>query len=313
MTNLSAVVVGCHWRERRSELGFVVRSIAGAASRCGPVAVLVPGDPTPTADGAFDLQGMGPEERLQWPHGVPVDTTVIADDVTAGLASLLTRTAPRSVRFLAEADGAPQPEWRKIQLVGGDDPLHVHVPVNRLAERHRHHGFGFTDYLLVLSDREGENEDPPPAAAWVSAGFNDAEVIVVENAVASAWKGRSLRGKVTVDTRMDFWRLLAHANVCIDLAPGPYIARECIEALRFGTPIIVPDEPSPGAQHARASGGATFRDPSELLGAIEPFRQVSHRVAVGKAAHVYANTTYGDPASLVRRLRTLLAPHRPVQ
>ena len=170
--------------------------------------------------------------------------------------------------------GTEQPTWRPLPLVGGPDPVGVHVPVNRLAEQYRHHGFGFTDYPLVLSDRTGaEREEPPPAAAWISAAFIEADVVVVEDAVAWAWKGRALRGKVSVDTRMDLWRLLAHANVCIDLAPGPYIARECIEALRFGTPIIVPDRPGPGAVHARASGGATFRDASELLEAAASLRE----------------------------------------
>ena len=38
-----AVVVASHWLDRQSELAFVTRSIAGAATRCGPVSVLVPG------------------------------------------------------------------------------------------------------------------------------------------------------------------------------------------------------------------------------------------------------------------------------
>ena len=129
--------------------------------------------------------------------------------------------------------------------------------------------------------------------------------------MASAWKGRALRGKVSVDTRMDLWRLLAHANVCIDLAPGPHIARECIEALRFGTPIIVPDRPGPGAVHARASGGATFRDESELLEAVEAFRSEAHRAEAATLARRYADAHYGDPAALVRRLRELLGRRAP--
>ena len=189
----------------------------------------------------------------------------------------------------------------------------VHVPVNRLAERHRHHGFGFTDYLLVLSDRTGDHRVPPPAAAWLSAAFNDADVVVVEDAVASAWKGRALRGKVYVDTRMDLWRLLAHANVCIDLAPGPHVARECIEAMRFGTPIIVPDDPGPGTAHARASGGATFHDESELLEGVAAFRSEPHRAEAATLARQYADAHYGDPAALVRRLRELLGRQRQVR
>ena len=309
-----AVVVGCRWLDRPTELAFVSRSIAGAASRCGTVAVLVPGDlGWREADGAFDLDAMGVPGALRWPVAVPTDATVIVDELTPDVAALLARIEPAAVLFLSTTDATTHPAWRHLRLVGGDDPMGVHVPVNRLAERHRHHGFGFTDYLLVLSDRTGDHPEPPPAAAWVSAAFNDADVVVVEDAVASAWKGRALRGKVSVDTRMDLWRLLAHANVCIDLAPGAHIARECIEALRFGTPIIVPDDPFPGAAHARASGGAIFRDESELLQAVAAFQSEAHRAEAATLARQYADAHYGDPAALVRRLRELLGRQRQIR
>ena len=307
MSPPAAIVVGCRWLDRRSELAFVTRSIAGAASRCGLVVVLVPEDPErPEGDGAFDLQGMGPIEALRWPATLQADTTVIVDDLTPEIATLLGQVKPATALYLSPTDGAPVGAWRELPLVGSGHPVDVHVPVNRLAERHRHHGFGFTDYLLVLSDRTGDHAQPPPAAAWLSAAFMDADVVVVEEAVASAWKGRALRGKVSVDTRMDLWRLLAHANVCIDLAPGPLIARECIEALRFGTPIIVPDGSGPGAVHARAVGQGTFRDELGLLEATATFRDPSRRAEAATAARRYADASYGDPAGLVGRLGEML-------
>jgi hypothetical protein len=314
VSNPAAVVVGCHWFDRQSELAFVTRSIAGAASRRYPVAVLVPqAAGRELGDGAFDLQDIGLPGALVWPGALSAEIPVIVDDLTSEIASLLSRTGPHSVHYLSGEEGQILPSWQPLTLVGGDHPLGVHVPVNRLAERHRHHGFGFTDYLLVLSDRAGAHVEPPPAAAWLSAGFNGADVVVLEDAVASAWRGRALRGKVTVDTRMDLWRLLAHASVCVDLAPGPQIARECIEAMRFGTPIIVPDLPGPGAVHARASGGATFCDASELLDAAASLQDPPRRTEAGAAARRYADAHYGDPASLVRRLGDLLGPPSPAR
>jgi hypothetical protein len=303
----AAVVLGGHWLDRASELAFVTRSIAGAATRCGPVSVLVPGEPDRREpDGAFDLEGMGMPGALQWPEGLDRDTTVIVDDLTREVAALLARTGPRAVLFLAGPDTELLPAGQRVDLVGGDEPLGVHVPVNRLAEQHRHHGFGFTGYLLVLSNRTGSQGEPPPAADWLGSAFHDADVVVVEDAVAWAWKGRTLRGSVSVDTRMDLWRLLAHANVCVDLAPGPYIARECIEALRFGTPIIVPQSSGPGAEHARSGGGATFLDESDLVEAAATYRSETRRAQASASARRYADRHYGDPAALVRRLGELL-------
>ena len=77
--------------------------------------------------------------------------------------------------------------------------------------------------------------------------------------------------------------------------------------MRFGTPIIVPDGGGPGPLHARATGGATFRDASELLHATATFRE---RGAPGggreRPLARYADGHYGDPEALVERLGELL-------
>jgi len=237
---------------------------------------------------------------------------VIVDELTPELAGLLSRVSPNAVLFLTSSADAPDPAWRRLHPVRTEDrgplcPIDVYVPVNPLAELHRHHGFGFTDYTLVLSDRTGPHEAPPPPVAWLSAAFHGAYVVVVEDAVASAWKGRVLRGAASVDARMDLWRLLAHANVCVDLAPGRHIARECIEALRFGTPIIVPEGSGPGAAHALASGGAVFGDELELLHGVAAFENTAHRSQASAHGRSYADTRYGDPGALVTRLHSLLA------
>jgi len=259
------------------------------------------------ADGLFDLRGVGVPGSLRWPDGLPTDTTIIVDELTADVASLLTETSDAPVFYLSDSHGPSAAGWQSLRLVGGEEPVGVHVPVTRLAAQHRHHGFGFTNYVLVLSDRTGDQSlAPPPAAAWVSAAFPEADVVVVEDAVAWAWKARALRGKVPVDTRMDLWRLLAHANVCIDLAPGPTIARECIEALRFGTPIIVPDWAGAASVHAQESGGSIFGDPDDLLTAMGRMRDEAHRSKVSEAGRRYAEDRFGDPAALVARVRALL-------
>jgi hypothetical protein len=304
-----AVVVGGHWREGECELAFATRSLAGAASRSGPVTILVPGEPPLVeADGLFDLRGVGVSGSLRWPDGIPPDTAIIVDELTADVAHLLTATRGAAPIFYLSGSHEPSASgWRSLRLVGGEEPVGVHVPVNQLAAQHRHHGFGFTDYVLVLSDRTGDQEvAPPPAAAWVSAAFPEADVVVVEAAVAWAWKGRALRGKVSVDTRMDLWRLLAHANVCIDLAPGTTIARECIEALRFGTPIIVPDRAGAASVHADESGGSIFGDPDDLLTAVGRMRDEADRSRVSDAGLRYSESRFGDPAALVARVRALL-------
>ena len=264
------------------------------------------------ADGAFDLVSIGEVGELRWPETLASDHTAVVDELTPDLASLLASVDPRSVLYLSSSVDDHNPAWRQLRTVStevGSRTLSItpYVPVNPLATLHRHHGFGFTGYQLILSGRSAAIQTtPPPAAAWISAAFHDAYVIVVENAVAAAWKGRVLRGTASVDTRMDLWRLIAHANVCVDLDPGPQIARECIESLRFGTPIVVPEHSGPAAVHAREGGGLTFSDPGELIAAVRSMQTEAHRSAVSEAGRRYADSRYGNPVAIVTQVRALL-------
>jgi hypothetical protein len=105
---------------------------------------------------------------------------------------------------------------------------------------------------------------------------------------------------------MDLWRLMAHASVCVDLDPGPLIARECIEALRLGTPIVVPETAGSAATHARASGGATFVDPAELIAAVGTLSSSASRASASDSGRRYADAAFGDPDTLVGQLKALL-------
>jgi hypothetical protein len=302
------VVLSRYWHRRSSELAYVIRTIAGAASRLGPVWVLVPNPSgTSEADGAFDLLGMGDGGRYDWPENVPQGATIVVDDLTPDVRELASRVDPRACFAVGSFDDRLSRPWSPIPLVPGAGLPFVglHVPVHPMAAAHRHGGFGFTGYVLVLSDRAEPAETPPSAAAWLTAAYDDAYVVVVEGAVASAWKGGSLRGSVHVDTRMDLWRLAAHASVCVDLASGRYVARECLEALRFGTPIMVPSDSGAGAVHAAASGGCAYRDSGELVARAAPFLAAGSRARASASALRYVEAHYADPDAFVTRLGAL--------
>jgi hypothetical protein len=287
----------------------MARCIAGAASRLGAVAVLAPGPSgSPIPDGLFDVQGIGADHALRWPDEVPVDALVIVDDLTDAVADLLVRVGVPAASYLTPPKADRRSKWQWLP-VGADDRTPVlspYIPVSEMAARNRHHGFGFTGYQLVLAGSSVSRDDPPAPAAWLSAAFHDCYVVVVSGAVASAWQGRSLRGRVSVDSRMDLWRLVAHAAVCVDLDPGPLIARECIEALRLGTPIVVPETAEPAAVHAREGGGATFTDPAELIAAVGAFSSGPLRAVASDAGRRYADAAFGEPERLVGQIRALL-------
>ena len=309
MSAPTTIVVGRHWHEDQSEIAFVTRSLAGALSRISDITVLAPGPRGARhPDGAFDVIGMGEEATDDVPHDLPGGCRVFVDDASAELFPLLSRLTPAAVWYVTMSDPATELGWRRLGLVGEHAaPGGTYVRVNPAAEQQRHHGFGFTGYLLVLSDGVSGTAAPPAAAAWLSAAFPQRDVLVVGAGIASAWRGRSLRGTASVDTRMDLWRLLAHADLCIDLDPGRFIARECVEALRFGTPIIVPSGCGPAAVHAQASGGFTFAGPRDLIAAVAALQPQEARAAASAAGRRYADSHHGDPGTLVTSLRSLVS------
>jgi hypothetical protein len=308
------VVIGGHWQEEHSEIAFVIRSLAGAASRWSNTSVFTTHPDAPRADGAFDVRHLHLPEEHHWPEQIGSDCAVFVDEMTAEVATLLSKVGPRQVHYLVAPDETADPSWHPFLL---QDPIEapepfvkLYVPVNRHATLHRHNGFGFTGYHLVLSGRTGSHEDPPPEVAWLTAGLHDCHIIVVEDGVAYAWKGRALRGTASVDSRMDLWRLVAHACVCVDLSPGRLIGRECIEAMRFGTPLIVPADSGPGAALASAGRGATFADPGELLEAASYFRREDFQSDAAGAARQYADSNHGSPQAFVESLQDLIRTPR---
>ena len=236
--------------------------------------------------------------------------TVIVDELIPEIAALLTGGHAGSVFYVARGGSRLEPTWRQLPLterVGSTEPfVKLSIPLNPLAQKHRHNGFGFVGYHLVLSGRHGPHAAPPAAASWLTAAFHDQYVVVVEDGMASAWRGRALRGRVHVDSRMDLWRLIAHAAVCIDLDPGNLIARECIEALRFGTPIMVPVRSGPATVHAAAGRGFVFEDPEELVHAVAALDDEPVRRATSTRGRDYATENYSNPGDFADSLKKVL-------
>lgn len=293
------------------------------------------------ADGAFDLLPVGaPPGRpangaapggwprpadARWPASGAVDLVVV-DDADLGALALADHFLPgvpvapvvswaaAPGRRDAGATGTPGTPGPALAVgVGAERPavheVGLHVPVHALAGAQPHVGLGFTDYVLVLGDRgpaSAGDPAPTPLAAWLATRFADRHVVVVENAVATVWRSRSLRGLVSVDTRTDLWRLVAHARVTVDLAPGPLLARECVESLRYGVPVVVPAGGA-AARLAARGGGLWFRDVAELLGCVAALDDQERRDTLGAQGRQVAAERYGDPATFVQRLGAALA------
>jgi hypothetical protein len=298
--------------------------------------VVTPGsDRSPRPDGLFDVHQIGTARRgaRRWPRAgdarwpaVPPPGVVLVHADDDGAIALARRFAPDAPVVALAGATSTVPEADAIVTVTQDrrDALseanpevasHVydtglHVPVNPFVTARPHSGVGFVDYLLVLTDRvgtiDGGDSDPTPLVAWLAARFPRQHTMVVENAVATVWQWRSRRGSIAVETRTDLWRLFAHARAVIDLRPGTFVARECVEALRVGTPIVAPAG-SVGAEHAAAGGGLAFADVDDLLRAVASLDDRAVRDDLGHKGRSMAEDRYGHPDQLVDRMAHILS------
>ncbi len=331
-TRPKVAVLSRTWGAPNDDRAFVLRELAGALSRHAEVDILVPGDQTRrVSDGLYDLYPVGKGvDGLHWPAENDVAwpfeeersqrllLTDISDKAAIGLAQ---RCAPDSPLALVTGPDSRSPggypahhQWLVSRPAQGatirssDHLVGLSVPVNPLAGVQRHNGLGFVDYLLMLTDHEGAvgAAQPPAAVAWATARFPKENIVLVESARASVWRGRAHRGTISVDTRTDLWRLMAHAKATIDLKPGHLIGRECIESLRFGTPTISPAQ-SVGRALAESGAGLVYRNTAEMLAGIEVVDDPERRMALSRVGQSVADRDYGDPTSFVERVGAALA------
>jgi hypothetical protein len=329
------------WGRAHDERGFVARGIAGAVSRTAAVDVFVPGAPGPARpDGGFDLTAVGaPATDDGWPapdeaelsHPGPYALAIV-DRASPGACRLVRRHLPGvPITTIVSGHEHPPPQLDGAPCAGtmavglppgpaGTDPatganaVGHYVGINALASQRRHVGIGFTGYVLVLggddhqpgSDLAGGDPDPSALTAWLLSRFTRDVIVVVDDAIATVWRSRSLLGRMTVDSRMDLWRLVSHAAVTVDQAPGALVARECVESLRYGVPVVVPAG-TPAAHLAASGGGLWYQDVPELLGCVEALQDPALRTTLGAQGREIADRWYGDAAAFVARVGAAVA------
>lgn len=307
-------VVSPAWGRLGDEMAFVVRQVAAALTRVTTVEVFVPGG-APAADGAFDVSTIGDHvahatsSAADGPPAGGAFAAVLADDGDGNAATIARTRFPGvpviSVGAAPNQDASP----REVPIIsGGVGPgsdgtyqvgslVAVHPGVSRW-QRVR----SGVDYLVVLGNG-GDNERPGSArlVRRLARRFPTRRIVSVGDATGSLWRYGVPVVKGPVSSRTDLWRLMAHASMTIDLAPGPVIARECVESLRFGVPIVVPAG-SAARQLVDHGGGLSFESEDDLLRQVGSLMDPSARSELGRTGRKLADEWYGDPDAFVARV-----------
>jgi glycosyltransferase involved in cell wall biosynthesis len=93
--------------------------------------------------------------------------------------------------------------------------------------------------------------------------------------------------------------------VTVDLGPGRLLARECVESLRYGTPVIVPAVTA-AAELAARGGGLSYRDAAELVGCVDTVGDRGLRDMLGTQGRQFTDDWYGDADRFVDRVGVVL-------
>ncbi len=109
-------------------------------------------------------------------------------------------------------------------------------------------------------------------------------------------------------SRVNLWRLMAHALFLIDLRQPMPFGREAIESMLLGTPVIVPATGAAREHVAAADGGLWYRDNGELLDCVRVMTDRSIRDRLGRQGLAYATDHHGDVDAFVARICALALP-----
>lgn len=321
-------VVSPAWGRPGDEMAYVVRQVAAALTRLTTVEVFVPGG-TPAPDGAFDLRpiesgsaeaapGAAKGGSAEAARGAAKEgsqhsdfAAVLVDDgdeVANSLAGARFPGVPL-ISVGAARNGAGEGHPREVPVLsagvgpsaGGVYQVGSLVAVHPAVSKWQRVRSG-VEYLVVLDRGDSEGQaSSNRLVRRLSRRFPTRRIVVVGNAVGALWRYGIPVVKGPVSSRTDLWRLMAHAMLTIDLAPGPVISRECVESLRFGVPIVGPAG-SPAHQLVAHGVGRSFESDEDLLRQVASLMDPAAREELGRSGRNLADEWYGNPSAFVTRV-----------
>jgi hypothetical protein len=277
--------------------------VPAVLERLAPDAVVLAGHQQP-----FDLEVLGRRGAPGAPRVVFLpylaDPTVLR---SAPVARLVERADLVATSHSGERRAvlAAFPERSEADVV----PLDCGFSVNRGAAANRLFGVRFFGtYVLTI------RSFPPGGARWQRSATHEVLRSTVGRLSVAEIDGEQWRISDRENTlelpvspsRVNLWRLMAHAVATVDLRPPGPIGRETIESLLLGTPVVVPDNSAAQEHAADANGGLWYRDAGELIDAVRVLSDRRMRDRLAAQGKAWADATHGRMDEFVDRARGLV-------
>lgn len=191
--------------------------------------------------------------------------------------------------------------------VGADRPDRIEnisflVGVNALARTTQPYDWSEGDWVVIIGN--WFESSPDPFTAW-------AEELQKRHGLSMRLVGagaeRHELGAVRSASRLDMWRWITRARALFDPTPDRLIGRDVLEAMLFGTPVIVPDWGGATREHAdSADGGLWYRTPEEFLAVAGALRDREIWDALSAQGQAYAEQNFADPDRFIKRISELV-------
>lgn len=252
----------------------------------------------------------------------PASTCFGMAEVPAGRKAILLTLATRGPLLdsrsydgaFARADGFLIVTNQERELlnaqIGPTDPRPVAniaftLRTNRLAAETEPIGLNGQRFLVAAQDWDGSlaaNSLLRLGAVLAADFLRRVRLVVCGRGWRAAPQARWL-DVMTPFSRADVWRWMSRAVAFIDPHPQRVLGRDVLEALTYGTPVIVNENGGASREHAEAgNGGLWYETYSHLRSAVEALAGDSTRDRLGGQGREYTLANYSDPQAFIGRV-----------
>lgn len=238
--------------------GGEVDGFVETIARIEPESIVLAGLPLPIA--ADELESLRATRLVVWPM---LADLAAADDAQnldlLNLADVIASLHPGEHRRLN--DVLPKSANNLV-------PLDISLTLNRSATEQGLFGVGwFGRYALLIRQfpQSGPRFDRSITHELLRSVLGDIAIAEVDG---GRWRVSDFANTAQLPvnpTRVNLWRLMAHAEFTVDLRPGTPFGREAIESMLFSSPPIVPQGSAAHAHVEAANGGLWYATAGEVL------------------------------------------------
>jgi hypothetical protein len=239
----------------------------------------------------LDHRDRGVTAALEMVRDVPVTLVPLVDSVAVPGRRHYDALFARADRLAVFSEA----EQRVVQTRTEAPVTRVELPVDMAAAGESSNGIVNDRYVVVTTNgHAAPGVGPEPFADLITVALPGETVVVVSRGGAVRWHGGRGSELAAGADGPELPGLMAGASVVVDLHPGRFVARRCINAMRLGTPVIVHEQSRAAELCQRGKGGLWFTNAGQLLWSIQSILEPEVGPVLGEQGRRYCDVHHGS-------------------